>query len=299
MKKKGLVLLLLSFLVAMIATARAEEGISVEGSVRNEMNVLIPNQYIFPHNYVSPGVYPIPQTEPYFGPREENHNVCTGLLLELLKFKSEWTPEEAKRLQRRKVKSASSGLLEIKRIIRERRKIRTKTRLTTIRRKRKEIEVPKEYMDKRIKVLTSDSQLVGVSSYSVVGPVIVYGGSKETTIDCFARSIIDTVKLGGNAILLLKSASDFRVKSSTLGIGLAYTHSYLRGNYGGTGGGGTGWARNTAEPQSKPWLHGIALRIPREEMGKIKPDMKLHPLSHPKREIPIEQKAIEEYHNNH
>ena len=296
MKKKGLVLLLLSFLVAMIATARAEEGISVEGSVQNEMNVLIPNQYIFPHNYPPPGMYPIPDTEPYFGAREESYNVTTGVLLQMLKIKDVWTPKEAEKIRKGKVKSDSRGLLEEVRRM-KRKKTMTHRRLTTIREK-KEFLPPEKKVEK-IKVITSRAQLEGVK-YNLVGPVIVHAKGMETTIDCFAQAVIDTAKLGGNALFLLKAGSDFRVRSSTLGIGLAYSHSYIRGNHGGSGGGGTGWARNFTEPQAKPWLHGIALKIPVSELQKVKPDLKLHPEGIPqKKEVPVEQKAIQEYHNNH
>ena len=294
MKRKTVFLVLGLLLLLGIGLVEAEDGISVQGNVQNEMNVLIPNQYIFPHNYPPPGMYPLPDTEPYFGPREESYNVTTGVLLQMLKMKDVWTPKEAERIKKGKVKSNSRGLEEVIRM--KRKKVMTHQRLTTLR--KKEEPLPLEKRVKKIKVITSSVQLEGVK-YELVGPVIVYAKGMETTIDCFAQAVIDTVKLGGNALFLLKAGSDFRVRSSTLGIGLAYSHSYIRGNYGGSGGGGTGWARNFTEPQTKPWLHGIALRIPKSELSKIKPDMKLHKereYAPPAKEI--EKKAIQEY-NNH
>ncbi|MCD6528212.1 hypothetical protein J7K44_01070 [bacterium] len=285
-------LLVLMIVVAVVGACRAE-GISVEGNVQNEMNVLIPNQYIFPHNYPPPSLYNIPDTEPYFGGREETYNITTDLLLQMLKIKDEWSSKEAEKIRKGKVKSDSRGLLE--EVRRMRKETITHRRLTTFRRKRRTL--PLEKRVEKIKVITSSAQLEGVK-YELIGPVIVYAKGMETTIDCFAQGIIDTVKLGGNALFLLKAGSDFRVKSSTLGVGVAYSHSYIRGNHGGSGGGGTGWARNFTEPQTKPWLHGIALKIPVSELQKIKPDLKLHPEKIPqKKEVPVEQKAIQEYNH--
>jgi len=289
--KKNLILILI-LLVILIANVKGEEGISMQSSVKNEMNVLIPNQYIFPHNYPPPGMYPIPDTEPYFGAQKETYNIATGLLLQILRIKDTWAPEEAIRIRKRKVKSNSKGLIDIIRKIQTKRM--THKRLTTIRIDKRKILSPEE-RSKRIKVVTSSRQLEGIK-YELIGPIITYAKGTETTIDCFAQAVIDTVRLGGNVLFLLKAGSDFRVRSSTLGLGLAYTHSYIRGNHGGSGGGGTGWARNFTEPQSKPWLHGIALRVSKTEIQNIKPDLKLHPENaKTQKEIPIEQKGVQSY----
>jgi len=285
---KKIILMMIILILGIINFAIAEEGISVQS--KNEMNVLIPNQYIFPHNYPPSGVYSIPDTEPYFGSQKETYNVTTGLLLQILKIKDIWTPEEAIKIRKRKVKSNSKGLIDI--IRRTQIKRMTHRRLTTIR--TKEVLSPKE-KSKKIKIVTSSKQLEGIR-YKLVGPIIVYAKNMETTIDCFSQAVIDTAKLGGNVLFLLKAGSDFRVRSSTIGLGLAYTHSYIRGNHGGSGGGGTGWAKNFTEPQAKPWLHGIALKVSNSEIQKIKPDLKLHPEKiKDQREISIKEKGVEVY----
>ena len=293
MNWKSLILtLLLLIVMALTATISAsEEGVSMQSSVKNEMNVLIPNQYIFPHNYPPIGVYSIPSTEPYFGIQKETYNVTTDLLLQILKIKDVWTPKEAERIKKGKIKSNSRGLLRIVRKMKRERM--THRRLTTVRRKKSLLSLKENV--KEVKIITSNIQLRKVK-YTLIGPIITYAKGTETTIDCFAQAVIDTVRLGGNALFLLKAGSDYRVKSSTLGIGLAYSHSYIRGNHGGSGGGGTGWARNFTESQARPWLHGIALKISKSELRKIEPDLKLHPENtEVQKEISTEQKALQTY----
>lgn len=75
--------------------------------------------------------------------------------------------------------------------------------------------------------------------YQVVGYVNAYsdGDDDETLMACFSQAILDSGKMGANALLIIKVDFNAGVKSTTVGLGGSGTSGHLHGGSGASVGG--------------------------------------------------------------
>ena len=284
---KRVFLLSLVFLIVLVACPVSGDEVSVESQVKNDMNVVIQNLHKYTELYSLPypGSYPMPNVDnPFFitGKVSKTHNLNIHTLLTTLALKKYWTLDEALRLIKgKKIKAESEMIIEIDQKIERRKKKPSLYKEWEWRKIQKNVlDIPSDERKskKKILVLTSARQVFSVSGVEPLSIINVYAkkpDNKTTTSACFGASLVECARVGGNALLLILSGADREIVSGYFGIGLAYTHAYMKDTYGGSGGGGLGWAKNKAKPKYGPWIHAIALRIPQEEIQNIPPDVGL------------------------
>ena len=124
-------------------------------------------------------------------------------------------------------------------------------------------------------VLNGIKELQGMK-YEFIAGITCHGDKDVTTIDCFKQALYETGQVGGNAFVILKASFDSGVYSSTVGLG-----GSSAGNLGQGGkeayviGSAMGFAYNKGGPVSKPFMHGVALMIPTEDLKKFKNSLKI------------------------
>ncbi|MCK4349092.1 MAG: hypothetical protein KAW47_10795 [Thermoplasmatales archaeon] len=119
----------------------------------------------------------------------------------------------------------------------------------------------KEYEEqKRVYVSKDEIDLKKLKKYKMVGYVDAYSKGKATLMGCFNQAVVDTGRMGGNILLILKINFMAGIKSSTIGLGSSGAAGFMHGNseaqvYGAA----IGYASSKATPQTNPYLHGIIL----------------------------------------
>lgn len=101
---------------------------------------------------------------------------------------------------------------------------------------------------------------VKLKNYRVVGYVTSYSTGKGTLMECFDQAVFDSGMLGGNGLILLRVDFLSETKSSTVGLGSSVASGVLTGGSAASvGGAAIGYAASTAGPNTKPYIHGIAI----------------------------------------
>ena len=100
--------------------------------------------------------------------------------------------------------------------------------------------------------------------YRIVGYIDAYsdGDDDETLMQCFNQAVLDTGRMGANALLLIKTDFIAGIKSTTVGLGSSAASGLMNGANGASVvGAAIGYASSKASPKTNPFIHGMALQI--------------------------------------
>lgn len=100
--------------------------------------------------------------------------------------------------------------------------------------------------------------------YKIVGIIDTYsdGSDDEDLMRCFDQAVLDSGRMGANALIILKIDFMTDVNSKTVGLGGSGANSSLHGGkVSSVYGFALGYAQSTAKPRTNPYIHGVALYI--------------------------------------
>jgi len=100
--------------------------------------------------------------------------------------------------------------------------------------------------------------------YKIVGYIDAYsdGDEDETTLQCFNQAILDTGRMGANALLMIKVDFMAGIKSTTVGLGGSGATGMMHGGSAASVSGmAIGYASSSAKPKTNPYIHGMAIYI--------------------------------------